>query len=239
MVGIKKRYHLLDMIRGVCIILVVAYHILYNLSEAFGGRYAFFRSDGMNIFRDCFVGVLIIISGISCSLSRSNLKRGIKTLGYGIAITAVTLIVTPNQPILFGILHFLGICMLLYSGVCRLINKISVPIGVMLSFILYLLTRKLFYAVHGLPDSFLLYILGFNTGFYSADYYPLLPWIFLFFVGAFLGRLFKENNLPHIFEANPIKPLSFIGRHTMVIYLAHQPIIFGGMWLWFNIIAKI
>ena len=39
----KQRYHLLDMLRGICIILVVWYHILYNLSEIFGGEYAFFR----------------------------------------------------------------------------------------------------------------------------------------------------------------------------------------------------
>ncbi len=235
----KKRYHLLDMLRGICIILVVIYHIIYNLSEVFGGRYAFFRSDGMNVFRDCFVGVLIVISGISCSLSRSNLNRGIKTLGCGLLITAVTAIAMPSELITFGILHFFGICMLLYSGLARFFAKVPITVGTITAFVLYFLTKNIFYSVHGLPKSFLLYVLGFNTGFYSADYYPLLPWIFLFFVGCFLGRLFKENMVPRIFEANPIKPLSFIGRHTMLIYLIHQPIIFGGMWIWFNIIPKL
>ena len=62
----KQRYHLLDTIRGVCIILVVWYHVLFNLSEIFGGNYAFFRSAGMSNFRDGFVGVLMVLAGIAC-----------------------------------------------------------------------------------------------------------------------------------------------------------------------------
>ena len=73
----KQRYHLLDTIRGVCIILVVWYHVLFNLSEIFGGNYAFFTSDGINNFRDGFVGVLMILAGISGSLCvrRSSCDR--------------------------------------------------------------------------------------------------------------------------------------------------------------------
>ena len=61
----KQRYHLLDTLRGACIILVVWYHVLYNLSEIFGGNYDFFTSNGMNNFRDGFVGVLMVLAGIS------------------------------------------------------------------------------------------------------------------------------------------------------------------------------
>ncbi len=234
----KKRYHLLDSLRGVCIILVVLYHALYNLSEIFGGRYSFFRSDGMNLFRNCFVAVLIILSGISCSLSRSNLKRGLKTLAFGLIISAVTYFFMPQEFISFGILHFFGVAMLIFSASYKIINKIPVWLGAPICFALYFLTQNLYYLSAPLPKSFLLYILGFNTGFYSADYYPLLPWIFLFFIGCLLGRYFKDGRVPDIFCSNPIKPLSFIGRHTMIIYLAHQPIIYGAMWLWFKFIAK-
>ncbi len=234
----KKRYHLLDMLRGVCIILVIAYHTLYNLSEVYGGAYAFFRSRGMDIFRDCFVGVLILISGISCSLSRSNLKRGIKTLLCAMLITAITAIITPDLLITFGILHFFGVCMLIYALCHKIFDKIPTVLGVVISVAGYLLTADLYFSLSNLPKSFLLYAIGFNTGFHSSDYYPLLPWIFIFLVGCFLGKFFKEGRAPAFFSANPIPPLSFIGRHTLTIYLAHQPIIFGGMWLWFECIAK-
>ena len=92
----KKRYHLLDLVRGICIILVVWYHVLYNLSEIFGGNYAFFRSAGMSNFRDGFVGVLMVLAGISGSLTRSNWKRGVKTLGCGLLITAVMAVIMPD-----------------------------------------------------------------------------------------------------------------------------------------------
>lgn len=223
------------MLRGISIVLVVLYHALYNLSEVFGGRYAFFRSEGMSTFRDCFVAVLMILSGISCYLSRSNLKRGLKTLACGMIITAATYIAMPAQFISFGILHFFGVCMLIFAACRKIFDRIPVWPGAAASLILYFLTKNIFFSVRGLPHSFLLYILGFNTGFSSADYYPLLPWMFLFFIGCFLGRYFGEGRVPEIFTADPVKPLSFIGRHTMIIYLVHQPVIYGVMWPWFNL----
>ena len=233
-----KRYHLLDTVRGVCIILVVWYHILYNLSEVFGGHYAFFRSAGMNTFRDCFVGVLMVLAGISCHFSRSNLRRGLRTLGGGLLVTAVTAMAMPSQLITFGILHFFGCCMLLYA-LCRpLLEKIPVAAGAAVSFALYFVFRQMPRVIAGMPRSFVLFALGFRTGHTSADYYPILPWVFLFLTGAFLGRIFAQGNVPEIFEKDPVPPLSWLGRRTMIIYLLHQPVVYGVMLIYFTIIAK-
>ena len=234
----KQRYHLLDMLRGICIILVVWYHVLYNLSEIFGGEYAFFRSAGMNNFRDGFVGVLMVLAGISCSLTRSNLRRGLKTLAGGLLITVVTAVVMPGQLITFGILHFFGCCMLLYAAAHRLVERIPVAFGTAVSFLLYFLTRELYDTVTGVPHSFLLFALGFRTGHSSADYYPMLPWVFLFLAGGFLGRLFARGTVPDIFKKDPVPVLSWLGRHTMIIYLLHQPVVYGAMVLWFEILRR-
>ena len=145
----KQRYHLLDMLRGICIILVVWYHILFNLSEIFGGEYAFFRSAGMDAFRDGFVGVLMILSGISCHFARSNLRRGIKTLGAALLVTAATALAMPTQLITFGILHFFGCCMLLYAACRPLLAKIPLLPGTAVSFFLYFLARGLYHGVSG------------------------------------------------------------------------------------------
>ena len=189
----KQRYHLLDMLRGICIILVVWYHVLYNLSEIFGGNYAFFNSDGMNNFRDGFVGVLMVLAGISCCLTRSNWRRGLKTLACGLLITAVTALVMPTQLITFGILHFFGCCMLLYAAARPLLSKLPQLPMAAVCFAGYFLTRNLYYDVADVPRSFLLFVLGFRTGHYSSDYYPTLPWIFLFLAGSFLGRRFARD----------------------------------------------
>jgi len=232
----KKRYHLLDLLRGICILLVVWYHALYNLSEIFGGAYAFFRHPGMNLFRDCFVGVLILLAGISCSLTRSNLRRGIKTLLWGLVITAVTSIAMPDQRILFGILHFFGCAMLLWALVGKYLEKIPLWLGVVVSLALFFATQGMYAASVGWSKSFLCYILGFCTGHYSADYYPLMPWLFLFLAGGFLGRLFRDGKVPAFFQKNPVPPLSWLGRHTLVIYIVHQPVIYGLMYLFFEIL---
>ena len=232
----RKRYHLLDFLRGICIILVVGYHALYDISVVFGQRLPFFGTDGMEVFRVSFVGVLVLLSGISCSLSRSNLKRGIKTLLCGLLITAVTLIFMPSERILFGILHFFGVAMLLFALLKKPIEKLpSIPVST-ISFLLFAATYHLPQMNLPLPKSFWLFILGLNNDFFSADYYPIIPWFFLFLSGAALGRYFKEGRAPKIFEANPFRPLSFIGRHTLLIYLIHQPLLYGGMYLWFTFI---
>lgn len=234
----KQRYHLLDMLRGICIILVVGYHILYNLSEIFGGNYAFFRSAGMDAFRDGFVGVLMLLSGISCSLTRSNWKRGIRTLGGALLVTAVTAMAMPSQLITFGILHFFGCCMLLYAAAHRLLEKIPVTLGTAVSLLLYVLTRNIYRTVTGVPHSFLLFALGFRTGHTSADYYPMIPWVFLFLGGGFLGRLFAQGKVPAVFQKDPVPALSWLGRHTMIIYLLHQPVVYGAMVVIFSMMGK-
>ena len=232
----KKRYHFLDFLRGICILLVVGYHALYNLSEVFGGNYAFFRSAGMNLFRDCFVGVLIVLAGISCSLTRSNLRRGIKTLLWAMVITAVTYFVMPDQLITFGILHFFGCAMLLWALVGKYLERLPMWPCVVICLLLFFAGQGLYAATAGMSKSFFLYILGFCTGHYSADYYPLIPWIFLFLAGGFLGRRFREGRVPALFLRDPAPALSRIGCHTLPIYIVHQPVIYGLMYLFFEIL---
>lgn len=72
-----------------------------------------------------------------------------------------------------------------------------------------------------------LYIMGFAQRLSSADYYPVIPWGFLFLAGAMGGYIFKCKNLPGFLYRNFCRPLAFIGRHTMIIYLVHQPLLFG------------
>ena len=63
--------------------------------------------------------------------------------------------------------------------------------------------------------------------FFSSDYFPLLPWVFVFFFGVFLGRLAKEGKFPRFFAASHIPFFAFTGRHALLIYILHQPVILG------------
>ena len=75
---------------------------------------------------------------------------------------------------------------------------------------------------------------GFPTkAFFSADYFPLLPWIFLFWSGYFLQGIFDRLGLMKALSAFRIKPLEWLGRHSLVIYMLHQPLIYGILYLIF------
>ena len=230
----KKRCYMLDIIRGICIILVVVYHIFYDLTAIFDVNIPIFNAGIIDFLKYFFITLIIVISGISSNFSRSNLKRGLKILPFAIVITLVTYFFMPSELIIFGILHFFAFAMILYALVEKLVSYIPTVLGLVITGLLYIFTLNLYDNVKGVPNSFLLYLLGFNTGHTSADYFPLMPWFFAFLFGAILGRYFKENKAPEIFYKNTIPPLAFIGRHTLVIYILHQPIVYGVLWLIFE-----
>ena len=210
-------------------IYTIFYHALFNLSMLYEPCQELLFSVPITILRDVVAATFIFISGISCYLTRSNFKRGVKALVAALLVTLATYVAMPEMTILFGILHFFAFAMLLFSAIKPLFEKIPSFVGLPVFALLYILTIQLYELELGTPDNFLMFILGFKTSILSGDYYPIMPHIFMFFIGCFAGRLFKERKAPVIFEKNLIPPLAVIGRHTMIIYLAHQPILFGGL----------
>lgn len=238
--GYKKRIHFIDEMRGILIIYVVLYHLLYDISQIFWvGSIDFMYSPWMNMLRDTMTGSLIAISGISCEFSRSNVKRGLKLFGTGMVLTAFTGTFIPSEFILFGILHFFGISILIYALLRNVLAKIPVISGFIGSVYLFFWTFHLYEGYVGiltkipvkLPEQIrnlkIFYPIGFPVkGLYSADYYPIIPWIFLLFAGTFLGRFLKRGNLPEYAYRIHSKSLSFLGTHTLLIYIIHQPVIY-------------
>ena len=73
-------------------------------------------------------------------------------------------------------------------------------------------------------------------GFYSSDYYPLIPWFFLFVCGYYLGAWVKEGKAPKWLYPSRLPCLEFVGRHTLWVYVLHQPILVAVFWLIFRLI---
>ncbi|MCI8442885.1 MAG: DUF1624 domain-containing protein [Provencibacterium sp.] len=241
----SRRIHLLDEIRGGAIILMVFYHAGYDLAAIFGVDMPFFFSPQMNLIRDIMGGTFFFISGCSCRLSRSNLRRGLQTLLFALIMSAVTYLVIPEQVILFGVLHSLSCCMLLFALGSRLFDRIKPFFGALFSAIAFYLTFTVpsglfggltyhFALPRALYECGFLFPLGFpSPRFFSSDYYPLIPWFFLFLCGAYVGAYIREDRLPAWCCRLHLPLLAFVGRHTMPIYLLHQPLIFGGLSLFF------
>ncbi|MDD6572245.1 MAG: heparan-alpha-glucosaminide N-acetyltransferase [Thermoflexaceae bacterium] len=232
----RKRIVLLDTLRGLLLIPVILFHLLYDLHFMFGAEIKIMNGRGIYVFRDCFVSLLILLSGICCNLSRSNIKRGIKTLGCALIISLVTGIIIPEEFVFFGILHFFGTAMILCGLTWREIKKVPPTAGCIAMILLFLLTYGIYdvnlssvlgTGIYEGMDKYVLFILGFNTRCYSADYYPLMPWIFMFFTGVFAGRGIKERKLPELFYRNFCPVITWIGRNTLWIYMLHQPVLYA------------
>ena len=76
----------------------------------------------------------------------------------------------------------------------------------------------------------------YNDSFYSADYFSLLPWIFMFLFGAFIGKYAKAGAFPQWSYRRHSKALAFIGRNSLWVYLAHQVVIYTILYIFLGIL---
>ena len=206
---LKKRIVLLDEVRGFAIICMVVYHFFYDLIHAQILSIPFFDSGPMNFIRDVFAGLFMFISGISCLLSRNNIRRGVYCMGAALLVTGVSALSSPDMPIRFGILHLLGTCMILYGVLVPVLGKVKPLLGVILCALLFLFTwgaREGFVGIPSLleipiPDIFYQTEVFFPfgvlaDGFVSGDYFPLFPWMFCFFAGSFFALWYRSRKIP-------------------------------------------
>lgn len=246
----KVRYTVLDILRAFAIIAMVVYHTLWDLVYMFGVNIPWYKTDAGFIFQQSICWSFILISGFCFSLGRRKLKRAVTVLVCSLVITAVTALVMPENIILHGVLSLLGTSMLVTIPLEKLLKKIHPFVGLIINAVLFAVTYNVSggtigfgkFAVH-LPD--FLYannitaFFGFpHGGFNSSDYYPILPWLFLFWCGYFICQYCKRKDLLKHLSVFSCKPLEFIGRHSLEIYMAHQPIIYGVLFIIYTLSIK-
>jgi uncharacterized membrane protein len=229
----------LDAIRGVAIIAMVVYHALYDVTDIFGYSVPIFSF--LTYLEPPFAGAFILLSGVSSRYSHSNIKRGIKVLLLGFLVSAVTGIFIPSQAIHFGILTFMGCSILLFELLRPLCDKIPKMAAAVIYSLLFILTfniySKGFFGIQyflefNIPEFLkttpFLYPLGFpEKNFFSADYFPMIPWFFIFLLGTVVGIPIKEHKLSEKFYTIKIPFWAAAGRNTLLIYVLHQPVIYG------------
>lgn len=239
----KERWNALDALRGLILLSMLFYHAGYDLVALFGVSAGWFFAWPGFLWQQSICWGFILLSGMSCRLSHSNARRGLLTLGCGLLVELATRLFLPQQIIRFGILHFLGCAALLWALAAPLLDRLPAPALLAGSLALFLLTYalpwgglglgplRLVTLPSGLYASPWLFWLGLPApDFYSADYFPLLPWLFLFVAGAALCRLLAAWP-PFARAARTRVPmLSALGRHTLLVYLMHQPLIDGMLW---------
>ena len=231
----RKRIELIDTLRGVAVFLMVFHHFFYDLcwllgdwtAEVFGSRWVLFSNPVFNFLHYVFAGLFIFLAGLSCRLSRSNLKRGAICFAIAMAMTFVTSLPVIDSPIRFGVLHLLGTCMMIYG----LAADKNVPRFLRLGIYLVLFAAS-FWLVSSVSTEEIakwLFPLGWTyPGFYSADYFPLFPWLFVFLVGSWAGYYVADKKLPaRFYDRKGVPFFSWLGKKALIIYIIHQPILYG------------
>lgn len=236
----KKRIWELDVLRGICILGVLVVHFIYDLVDLY--QLVQWEYPPLFSFVKKWGGVLfLLLSGTCVTLGSHSVRRGLIVFACGLVISAVTYgmyhfgFAGKSIIIYFGVLHCLGTCMLLWPTYKNmpwwgllLHGVVLVVLGLYLSELLR--TRVL------VMDSPYLVPLGlFPQGFASSDYFPLLPNLGFFLIGSALGKTVykkKETLLPMVRQENCIvRFFSFFGRHSLWVYLLHQPLLAGIFYL--------
>ncbi len=221
-----ERFWEIDAVRGVAIILMVFFHIAFDLN--YFTQYKFdFGWLFWFLFPRLIASIFIIVSAIALTISYHRSKdpirkfamRGLKIFAMGLIITAFTLLAFPAETIWFGILHFIGVATILSLPFIRM-KKQYLAIGLLvILFGIYFdsLQFGLSWASWLIPSRF-----------FTFDYFSLFPWFGATLIGIFIGNSLysKSQRRFKIGEANKLeRALALLGRNSLAIYFLHQPLI--------------
>lgn len=252
--GKQNRLHLIDEYRGFWLVNMIFYHAIWDLVYIFGHDWAWYRSQGADIWQQCICWSFIFVSGFCWKMSRRHLRRGLEVFGGGLLITIATLLFMPNSRVIFGVLTLIGSSMLLMIPCEYLFEKISPLLGAVISFVTFLFVKPVNEGYFGFGEMELITLprewysnlfstyLGFpEPGFWSTDYFSIFPWFFLFATGYFVYRIVfandiecemqKESSARKILQKSICPPLGFVGRNSLLIYMLHQPVVYGILYL--------
>lgn len=229
----KQRVWELDAFRGLCLAGMVGVHLIFDL--ALFGMIPPIHSPLLDLLSQWGGGLFVVLSGICVTLGRRHIQRGFFTFSAGMLCTLVTWLlyrlgITDRELIIyFGVLHCLGVCMVLWSLLGRLPVWLVTALGVLLTAVgLRLELSPVLSHITWLIPLGIVY-----PGFASGDYFPLLPFLGFFLLGAVIGMTVyrrQQTRFPRVnAQSLPIRTLCAMGRHSLAIYLLHQPLLFAAV----------
>ena len=231
------RVGVFDVARGAAVVSMVLFHLCYDLVFIGGVDVAWFAPPLVDVWRASISWTFLFVAGCMCPLSRSNLRRALQYGAVALPIWAVTSLVAVDTPISFGIIYCMAACTLVAWALQRVRALPVGPAAALVLFVAFLalldlrhgvvgvggLTVELPHALYETPGLAWLGLPG--PGFSSGDYYPLLPFLLIYLSGAAMGTWWARRGYPEWARQARLEPLSWVGRHALLIYVAHQPLL--------------
>lgn len=223
----QKRFWEIDFVRG----LAVVFMVLFNYAFTLDYLRIYTLTEGWLfwwLFPRLVAGAFIFIAGVSLTISYSrnkswgkHIRRGLMIFSFGLLITAATWLFVPSATVWFGALHFIGLAVILSLLFVKWKPKYLAAFGIAALLIGAYLNSLVF------DFPWLLWLGFIPSVFTTLDYFPLLPWLGVFLIGMAFGKKYYKNGKRR-FTMSEIKntgPITFLGRHSLIIYLLHQPIL--------------
>lgn len=245
----SERVFELDALRGLALLVMILYHAFYDLRYVYMLPILAFQDELWyhQIIQPVFLCVFLAVSGISCTLSRNNARRGFRLLLLALAMSVLSILTDQwlnfGSVIYFNVLHVLAIGILLFAWMTRRERRVglssaeSLPAGTTVVILLLALTVWLVDRIliqYKPQGSWALLPLGYPPPQVGdvADYLPLIPWLAVFLLGTAIGRIGYVSRRS-FFPGAPswllrlLRPLMFLGRHSLLVYALHQPLTLG------------
>ena len=230
----RDRIWEVDAVRGFLILCVIASHTLFFGSQVLG----LFTIPRAIEYVMVYGGALfVILSGLSATLGTHSFRRGVIVFAGGMVLTLGSYVgvllgwLEEDMIIRFGVLHLLGVCMMLAPLLKKLPSWALLILGAAVTFVGYWLDAQ-----PPLVEARFLFPLGLRApGFSSGDYFPLAPHLGWFCLGIVLGRLLyreKKTRFPKVSQTNPaVRFFCFCGRNSLYIFILHLPVVGAVMFL--------
>lgn len=241
---LANRIFELDALRGLAILLMSTFHLVFDLMAYFGYAINIYSGPWFYVGRISAI-LFMLVSGMASTLGGKQFRRGIQVLLCALVVTLFSIPVMQQNYVRFGILHFFGAVMLLKALADKALKsrRARLVAALVLVPVCWGMGR---WAAQTSVNTFWLLPLGFTyPGFTTFDYYPIFPWGAWFCAGVALGLLAYPTK-KSLFTFNPaarpgtgpqkvlaavLRPFMFLGRHSLPVYLLHQPLILGVLFL--------
>ncbi|WP_297443072.1 heparan-alpha-glucosaminide N-acetyltransferase [Sulfurimonas sp.] len=220
------RYLQLDFIRGLAIIFMIIFHLSFDLNNFHFINIDIYHAKEWHYYRMLIVSMFILCVGISLALVNENgikikkeFKRFIFLSFASLMITFASLITFAQSWIYFGVLHFITVASVLALAFVRY-EWLSLIVGVLIVLLFNLGIINMHW-LYNATSSIL------HLPYHTEDLVPLTPWFGVVLIGIFIGK--KRLFLFPLQENKATNSIALLGKHSLLIYLAHQPLFFGSI----------
>ena len=225
-----SRYPVIDCIRGFAIIAMIAYHFGFDLNMQGYILQDINHNSNWQVARSLILGTFLYVAGFSMALATNqNIKRRlirlVRIAACAVLVSIGSYFMFPDSWIFFGVLHFV----LVGTIICWLVMPYQ---KLLLILAMSLLTVGILYQSPIFNSPFLQWLGMMTYKPITEDYVPVLPWLGLMLIGARMGQLALTKSKLWLFDyklSSILLPVQWLGQHSLIVYMLHQPILLGAL----------